>query len=162
MIDEQLRGHVRSQAVANVDARHRYTYEFSACPEAHLREYDEEEELLLAQLVCAFGGQNDGTLRVCCSAHGDVLCAYHYARTHFVETMPEWRGPGCNQRVHWGRQIDCVAQGCDPVHPDHHEVLPWQTDQRGKPDTSKDPVVSNHAARWVAQTVTYSRWLPIP
>lgn len=37
---------VRDQAVANVDARHGYTYEFSHSPEAHLREYDEEERRL--------------------------------------------------------------------------------------------------------------------
>lgn len=161
-MDKHLRGQIRSQAVANVDARHGFTYEFSNQPNCHLQEYDEEESRLLDHLVCAFGGQDDGTLRICCSSHGDVLCAYHYARTHFVETMPEWHGPGCNQRVHWGRQIDCLAQGCDPVHRDHHEVIPWLTDSWGEPDTSKDPVVNSHAARWVAQTVTYSRWLPTP
>lgn len=40
--------------------------------------------------VCAIGGRDDGTLRVCCSSHGDILCVHHYARTHFVETMPEY------------------------------------------------------------------------
>ena len=39
---------------------------------------------------CSVGGRNDGTLRVCCSTHGKTLCAHHYARTHFVETMPEF------------------------------------------------------------------------
>lgn len=39
--------------------------------------------------VCAIGGADDGTLRVCCSTHQHILCAHHYARTHFVETMPE-------------------------------------------------------------------------
>lgn len=46
--------------------------------------------------VCAIGGRDDGTLRVCCSAHQQVLCAHHYARTHFVETMEEYHQPGCN------------------------------------------------------------------
>jgi hypothetical protein len=49
--------------------------------------------------VCRFGGVDDGTLRVCCSTHKDVLCAYHYARTHFVETDPAWNGPACHERV---------------------------------------------------------------
>jgi hypothetical protein len=37
--------------------------------------------------VCAIGGADDGTLRVCCSTHLLVLCAHHYARSHFVEMM---------------------------------------------------------------------------
>lgn len=40
--------------------------------------------------VCAIGKVNDGTLRVCCSTHQHTLCAHHYARTHFVETVGEW------------------------------------------------------------------------
>lgn len=36
--------------------------------------------------VCAIGGVDDGSLRLCCSTHEKVLCAHHYARTHFVET----------------------------------------------------------------------------
>lgn len=45
-------GEIRSQAVENVDGRHRYTMEFSTNPEDHAAEYDEEEarlRLLLAQ-----------------------------------------------------------------------------------------------------------------
>lgn len=40
--------------------------------------------------VCAIGKVDDGTLRVCCSTHQYVLCAHHYARTHFVETVGAW------------------------------------------------------------------------
>jgi hypothetical protein len=40
--------------------------------------------------ACAVGGGNDGTLRTCCSAHDAIMCAHHYARTHFVETDPAW------------------------------------------------------------------------
>lgn len=40
--------------------------------------------------VCEIGLVNDGTLRICCSAHQTVLCAHHYARTHFVETSAWW------------------------------------------------------------------------
>lgn len=42
----------------------------------------------MATDVCAIGKVDDGTLRVCCSTHQHVLCAHHYAVTHFVETMP--------------------------------------------------------------------------
>lgn len=41
---------VRDAAVQLVDSRHGYTYEFSANPEAHLAEYDEEEARLAAAL----------------------------------------------------------------------------------------------------------------
>jgi hypothetical protein len=36
-------GDIRSLAVEEVDRLHRYTMEFSSCPEAHAVEYDEEE-----------------------------------------------------------------------------------------------------------------------
>ena len=51
-----------------------------------------EQSALLTELgdICQVGGFDDGTLRVCCSTHQMVLCAHHYARTHFVETMPAW------------------------------------------------------------------------
>lgn len=49
--------------------------------------------------VCAIGNVDDGTLRVCCSTHGHVLCAHHYARTHFVEVVPEFDPSyACNAR----------------------------------------------------------------
>jgi hypothetical protein len=49
--------------------------------------------------VCAIGKVDDGTLRVCCSTHLHVLCAHHYARTHFVMTMPEYDAiAACNAR----------------------------------------------------------------
>jgi hypothetical protein len=40
--------------------------------------------------TCEIGGYDDLTLRVCCSTHDKLLCAHHYARTHFVETDPAW------------------------------------------------------------------------
>lgn len=40
--------------------------------------------------TCYIGGKDDGTLRVCCTTHNKVVCAHHYARTHFVETDPAW------------------------------------------------------------------------
>lgn len=43
-------GRIRSQAVENVDARHGYTYEFSSSPNAHLQEYDDEEQRLREEL----------------------------------------------------------------------------------------------------------------
>lgn len=49
--------------------------------------------------VCAIGGVDDGTLRVCCTTHRHVLCGHHYARTHFVETSPEFDPErACNAR----------------------------------------------------------------
>lgn len=44
----------------------------------------------MVKSVCGIGGVDDGTLRVCCSTHEHVLCAHHYAVTHFVETAPEF------------------------------------------------------------------------
>lgn len=40
--------------------------------------------------VCAVGQADDGTLRTCCSTHKATMCAHHYARSHFVMTMPEY------------------------------------------------------------------------
>jgi hypothetical protein len=45
--------------------------------------------------VCAIGGVDDGTLRVCCSTHQHVLCGHHYAVTHFVCTAADYDGPAC-------------------------------------------------------------------
>lgn len=60
--------------------------------------------------VCAIGKVNDGTLRVCCSTHQHVLCAHHYARTHFVETDPSWSGPTCVDRLTEGpKVVDLMA-----------------------------------------------------
>lgn len=73
--------------------------------------------------VCRFGGVNDGTLRVCCSSHNDLLCAHHYARTHFVETMPEYNGPTCTERA--ATSVDDVVAAARKVcahpgyYPDH-------------------------------------------
>lgn len=53
----------------------------------------------MSAAVCRFGKVDDGTLRVCCSSHSYVLCAYHYARTHFVEVDPAYNGPSCVERV---------------------------------------------------------------
>lgn len=58
-----------------------------------------EQADLLSQMgdICEMGGFDDGTLRVCCSTHQRVLCAHHYARTHFVETMSAWQAEhACN------------------------------------------------------------------
>lgn len=41
-----MKRNIRDQAVANVDRRHGYTSEFSSSPEAHLAEYNAEEERL--------------------------------------------------------------------------------------------------------------------
>lgn len=49
--------------------------------------------------VCRFGQVDDGTLRICCSSHSDILCAHHYARTHFVETDPAFNEPTCAEKV---------------------------------------------------------------
>ena len=59
-------------------------------------------------------------------------------------------------RVEFGRRLDCAAQGCDPLHADNGEVVPWIG--QNVPDTSDSPTVSNHAAVWVERTVTYSPW----
>jgi hypothetical protein len=57
--------------------------------------------------ICAIGGVDDGTLRVCCSTHQHVLCAHHYARTHFVETVGEWHEEfACNGN---GRKVYDLA-----------------------------------------------------
>lgn len=70
--------------------------------------------------VCAVGGVDDGTLRVCCSSHGHLLCAHHYARTHFVETMPEWDGPTCAERAE--RAVDDVVRAARKIYglPGHY------------------------------------------
>ena len=50
--------------------------------------------------VCAVGKVDDGTLRVCCSSHMETLCAHHYARTHYVQTMPAWAEEfACNKEA---------------------------------------------------------------
>lgn len=50
-----------------------------------------------AKPVRGIGCDDDGTLQVCCSAHGLMMCRYHYARTHFVETDSRYNGPTCWQ-----------------------------------------------------------------
>jgi hypothetical protein len=40
--------------------------------------------------VCAIGKHEHDTVQPCCSTHKKLLCAHHYARTHFVETDPAW------------------------------------------------------------------------
>lgn len=61
--------------------------------------------------VCELGRIDDGTLRVCCEAHGRVLCAGHYALTHFVETD---HSPTCVERIEAAMQdvtVDSIGPG---------------------------------------------------
>lgn len=57
-----------------------------------------------ADPVRGIGCDDDGTLEVCCSSHNLLMCRYHYARFHFVETDPRYNGPTCWQAT--GRHND--------------------------------------------------------
>ena len=57
-------------------------------------------------------------------------------------------------RVEYGRQLDCLANGCDPFHSDHGQVSPWPTREFGVPGDTSTPIVLNgHAARWVTRVI---------
>lgn len=79
----------------------------------------------MSDAVCEIGGVDDGTLRVCCSTHQKVLCAHHYAVTHFVETMPEHAGPACTDKTYDVIDvIDVIETGTTLRKPGRLDVLP--------------------------------------
>lgn len=86
--------------------------------------------------VCAIGGVNDGTLRVCCSTHRHILCAHHYAVTHFVETAPEFDPKRACNALRVMEAMTKVAKLRQTLNTD---VTPaeWDVfrDQQGKPVT---------------------------
>lgn len=60
----------------------------------------------------------------------------------------------------YGKQLDCKAEGCDPIHEDNGRVIEWSERHWGQPNFTKPAVVNNHACRWVVRTITYSKWHP--
>lgn len=85
--------------------------------------------------VCAIGKVDDGTLRVCCSTHRHVLCAHHYARTHFVMTAAEYDATAaCNANA---RESDAYVYAHATYvlfERDRSPVVPLTEPERGTHD----------------------------
>ncbi len=66
--------------------------------------------------------------------------------------------------VHWGRQADCEAQGCDPPHADAATIYRWHFEgSKTVPHPERVgecPPINGHAMRWVRRTVTFTAWGP--
>jgi hypothetical protein len=86
-------------------------------PKGHGESHSKPPELP-SPLVCAIGGKDDGSLRVCCSSHGKVLCGKHYARSHFVEVGTDWERTACNEVVMMTPSEPVIGQCYYSVLPD--------------------------------------------
>jgi hypothetical protein len=63
------------------------------------------------------------------------------------------------ERVEYGRQIDCEANGCKVRHSDDGYVFEWPLHDFGPPDLSEPPIVNGHACRWVQRHIP--EWSPL-
>lgn len=104
-------GEIRSAAVATVDRRHGYTYEFSSSPEAHLQEYDDEER------VCRLLDGRTGTLKAVFTdlrtgASSERETPYSFV---WITRLYEWylhvEGPTGYESAPWGYLKQHAATG---------------------------------------------------
>lgn len=72
------------------------------------------------------------------------------------------------EEVEYGMRLDCIKNGCDPIHTDHNRISPlsrrmahlWDKDfvKWINEHRTKAHKINNHAATFVERVVTYGAW----